>query len=82
MHCGQRSHCPSPATALTTHHISSSSTSLPCPGSLLAKKKTLTELVKGPSAKMMPRWLQAYARDPTAVVRDGSCLFEVGGAWV
>ncbi|KAI7846027.1 hypothetical protein COHA_000564 [Chlorella ohadii] len=41
-------------------------------GSLLAKKKAQTELVKGPSAKMMPRWLQAYARDPTAVA-PSSC---------
>ena len=40
----------------------------PPPGSLLAKKRALTELVKGPSVKMMPRWLQSYARDPSVVV--------------
>ena len=34
----------------------------------MAKKRVLTELVKGPMAKMMPRWLQGYARDPSAVV--------------
>ncbi|PRW21106.1 flagellar associated membrane [Chlorella sorokiniana] len=41
-------------------------------GSLVAKKRALTELVKGPSAKMMPRWLQGYARDPSAVA-PSSC---------
>lgn len=40
----------------------------------MAKKRALTELIKGPMAKMMPRWLQGHARDPTAVVGAASLL--------